>query len=157
MERDEELMRRAIDLARRGIAAGQSPFGAVVARGETVLAEAHNGVLAETDPTAHAELRAVRAASRALGTIDLSDCTIYSSCEPCPMCFGAIHWARLSRLVFGARIAHAARAGFHELAVSNETLRELGGATIEIAPGVLEAECAALFDEWRAGPDPRRY
>jgi tRNA(Arg) A34 adenosine deaminase TadA len=157
MDADERWMQRAIETARRGIAAGQSPFGAVVTRGGELVAEAHNAVIAETDPTSHAEVRAIRAASRALGTIDLSECALYSTCEPCPMCFGAIHWARLHRLVFGARIADALETGFNELAVSNETLREIGGSEVEIVPDCERAVCVALFTEWARGPAPRRY
>jgi len=157
MDADEGWMHRAIEIARRGITAGQSPFGAVVTRGDALVAEAHNAVIAETDPTSHAEVRAIRAASRALGTIDLSDCVLYSTCEPCPMCFGAIHWARLHRLVFGARIADARAAGFNELPVSNETLRQIGGSEVAIVPDCERAECVALFAEWARGPAPRRY
>lgn len=157
MEADARWMQHAIEIARRGIAAGQSPFGAVVIRGGAVIAAAHNAVLAETDPTGHAEVLAVRAASRALGTIDLSQCTLYSTCEPCPMCFGAIHWARLSRLVFGARIDDARAAGFNELAVSNETLREIGGSGIALVPDCERTLCADLFAEWARGPAPRSY
>jgi len=157
MDADDSWMQRAIETARRGIAAGQSPFGAVVTRGDDLVAEAHNAVIAETDPTSHAEVRAIRAASRALGTIDLSECTLYSTCEPCPMCFGAIHWARLHRLVFGARIADALGAGFNELAVSNETLRSIGGSEVAIVPDCRRAACVELFAEWARGPAPRRY
>jgi tRNA(Arg) A34 adenosine deaminase TadA len=157
MDADQRWMQRAIEMARRGIAAGQSPFGAVVTRGESLVAEAHNAVIAETDPTSHAEVRAIRAASRTLGTIDLSDCVLYSTCEPCPMCFGAIHWARLHRLVFGARIADALDAGFNELSVSNEILREIGGSEVAIVPDCERAACVALFAEWARGPAPRRY
>lgn len=157
MKSDDRWMQRAIDIARRGITLGQSPFGAVVTRGDRLVAEAHNAVLAETDPTGHAEVRAIRAASRALATIDLSACVLYSTCEPCPMCFGAIHWARLTRLVFGARIADARVAGFNELCVSNETLRELGQSPVVIVPDCQRGPCAALFAEWAAGPAPRPY
>ena len=157
MDADERWMQRAIEIARRGIAAGQSPFGAVVIRGGKLVAEAHNAVIAETDPTSHAEVRAIRAASRTLGTIDLSDCVLYSTCEPCPMCFGAIHWARLHRLVFGARIADALEAGFNELSVSNEILREIGGSEVAIVPDCRRAACVELFSEWAGGPAPRRY
>ena len=157
MDADARWMQRAIEIARSGIAAGQSPFGAVVTRGDDLVAEAHNAVIAETDPTSHAEVRAIRAASRALGTIDLSECVLYSTCEPCPMCFGAIHWARLHRLVFGARIADALAAGFNELAVSNEVLREIGGSEVAIVPDCRRAACVELFAEWASGPAPRRY
>ncbi len=102
-------------------------------------------------------MRAIRAASRTLATIDLSECVLYSTCEPCPMCFGAIHWARLHRLVFGARIEDALEAGFNELGVSNETLRNIGGSAVGIVPDCRRAACIELFAEWARGPAPRRY
>jgi guanine deaminase len=157
MDVDANWMQRAIEIARHGIAAGQSPFGAVVIRGGELVAEAHNAVIAETDPTSHAEVRAIRAASRTLATIDLTECILYSTCEPCPMCFGAIHWARLRRLVFGARIADALAAGFNELGVSNETLRSIGGSEVAIVPDCHRAACVELFAEWARGPAPRSY
>ena len=157
MDADERWMQRAIEIARRGIAAGQSPFGAVVTRGDELVAEAHNAVIAETDPTSHAEVRAIRAASRALGTIDLSECVLYSTCEPCPMCFGAIHWARIGLVVYGTSIADAKRAGFNELPVSNETLKRLGRSRIGLSGGFLRPECLDLFKRWKASPKKRRY
>ena len=154
---DEDLMRRAIAAARQGIAAGQSPFGAVIARDGQVLIEAHNEVRAGSDPTAHAEVQAIRKACLALGTIDLAGCVMYATTEPCPMCFSAIHWAKLDRVVFGAAIADAESAGFSELTISNETMKEIGGSGLTIQPGVLADECAALFDEWKHGPNAIPY
>ncbi len=91
---DPTLMRAAVDEAAAGLAAGDGgPFGAVVTRDGVVIARGHNQVVGLNDPSAHAEVQAIRAACRALGTFDLSGCEIYATCEPCPMCFSAIHWA----------------------------------------------------------------
>jgi guanine deaminase len=150
---EPELMRLAIDKAREGIAAGQSPFGAIVVdRGGDVVAAAHNTVWRDTDPTAHAEVNGLRRAASVLATIDLEGCTMYSTCEPCPMCLAAIHWAKVDRVVFGATIADAAAAGFCELHVAAATLAELGGSPLRVEGGLLRDDCAALFEEWkRAG------
>ncbi len=145
---DERFMRLAIDQAERGIESGQSPFGACIVRGDEVISCEHNVVWATTDITAHAEVTAIRAACRKLATIDLSGCVIYSTCEPCPMCFSACHWARLSRLVFGSRIVDAQRIGFNELQIAAATMRQLGGSPMEVEGGCLPAENAALMDTW---------
>src|SRR4051812_13423533 len=112
---DEEFLRRAIEVCRQGIAAGQSPFGAVIVREGRVVVAAHNTVWRDLDPTAHAEVNALRAAAAALQSIELAGCTLYSTCEPCPMCLAASHWAKVDRVVFGAAIADATAAGFGEL------------------------------------------
>ena len=142
-------MRLAIEKAREGVAKGNSPFGACIVRGSEVVALDHNVVWQTTDITAHAEISALRHACRDLRTIDLSGCTIYSTTEPCPMCFTASHWARLERIVFGASIADAARAGFNELTVSNDVLKRDGGSSIEIVSGFMREECGELFDYWQ--------
>jgi guanine deaminase len=143
-------MRMAIEKAREGIAHGNSPFGACIVRdGEVVVCD-HNIVWQSTDITAHAEITALRHACGVLETIDLSGCVIYSTTEPCPMCFAACHWARLDAIVFGAEIADAARAGFHELTVSNEAMKEQGGSEVTIVRGFIAEDCRVLFDEWLA-------
>ncbi len=154
----DRLMREAIAVCQRGILAGQSPFGAVIAnrRGEVIHA-AHNGVRSECDPTAHAEVVAIRAACRQLETIDLSGHVMVSTCEPCPMCASAIHWSRLDAVVFGARISDARAAGFNELDLPIEFLFETGKSTVEVLTDVLRDECAALFSQWRSGPNPATY
>ena len=154
---DEHWMRAAIDVARRGIERGQTPFGAAIVRGEQLVLASHNVVWQTTDITAHAEVTAIREACRALNTIDLSDCTIYSTCEPCPMCFSACHWARLDRIVYGAAIADAAAAGFNELPVSNFELKRLGHSPVKIVPDVLRDECRELFQLWLRHPRHRGY
>ena len=141
-------MRLAIDEALRGVEKGQSPFGAVIARGDEVVAVGHNVVWMTTDITAHAEVHTLRKACQEVGGIDLSGCTIYSTTEPCPMCFSAIHWAKIDRIVFGTSIADAERAGFNELAVSNEELKRLGGSGVVVEGGFLQDECQAVFDRF---------
>jgi len=157
MNPDEVHMRLAIEAARAGIAAGQSPFGTAIVRGDTVLALAHNQVWATGDPTAHAEVTAIRQATALLGSITLDGCVLYSTCEPCPMCMAAIHWARLDRVVYGAAIADAAVAGFHELHLPAATLVELGGSPVRLQTGCLTDECRALFPEWLASGQARAY
>ncbi len=153
----EEGMRTAIAKAREGIAAGQTPFGACILRHGEVIACEHNQVWSTTDSTAHAEVVALRAACRKLGTIDLSGCTIYATCEPCPMCFAACHWAKVSHIVFGSSIADAQAAGFSELTISNEDMKHLGGSPITVTGGVLREEAIALFELWKSQPDRRGY
>jgi len=146
---DAEFMRRAIAVAREGIAAGQSPFGSVVVRGTEIVAATHNTVWSDTDPTAHAEVNCIRTAARVLGTIDLDACTLYSTCEPCPMCLSAIHWSKIRRVVYGAGIADAASAGFSELRMPAEELARRGGSRLVVEGGLLAAECRELFEEFR--------
>ncbi len=157
MSSHEDFMRMAIAATREGIANGQTPFGACIVRDGQVLATGHNRVWADTDITAHGEIVTIRRACRALGTVDLSGCTIYSTCEPCPMCFAAIHWARLDHLYYGARIEDALRAGFNELHLSNDRMKELGRSPVQLHPDLLRDACATLFDEWLARPSSRAY
>lgn len=141
-------MRLAIRKAREGIGRGQSPFGSAIVRGGDVVAVTHNTVWLTTDPTAHAEVNCIRAASAALQTILLHGCTLYSTTEPCPMCLSAIHWAKIERVVFGAGIADAQRAGFSELCVPAATLARMGGSPLVVESGLLQEECAELFTQW---------
>ena len=105
----------AVAAAEKGLAAGDGgPFGAVIVRHGKVVARAHNEVLKNNDPTCHAEIQAIRAASKKLKKFDLSDCEIYSNCEPCPMCLAAICWARIPKLYFGATRNDAAAVGFDD-------------------------------------------
>jgi guanine deaminase len=146
---EKALMSLAIAKAREGIAAGQSPFGAIIVRSSEVVAAAHNTVWRDTDPTAHAEVNCIRAAAAALRMIDLSGYDMYSTCEPCPMCLAAIHWAKIDRVVYGATIADAAAAGFCELHVDARVLAELGKSPLKVESGLLRDECAELFALWR--------
>lgn len=155
---DEKYMRQAIDVTRCGIAQGQTPFGAcIVAADGSVAACAHNVVWKTTDITAHGEVTTIRAACQALGTIDLSGCTIYSTTEPCPMCFSAIHWAKIHRIVYGASIADAKLAGFNELTIANTLMKESGGSPVHVEGGCLQEECVALFAQWQASGQAKVY
>jgi guanine deaminase len=150
MTTDEHWMNRAIDAARTGIRAGQSPFGAAIIRGDELIAATHNHVWLTTDPTAHAEVRCIRDACRTLRTIDLSACRMYTTCEPCPMCASAIHWSKLASVAYGATIADAQHAGFSELTVPCTELLSRGGSRVRVTPALMPGQCAALFDEWKA-------
>jgi guanine deaminase len=146
---EPSLMRLAIKVAREGIAAGQSPFGSILVKDGKVISVTHNTVWRDTDPTAHAEVNCLRSAAKAHGTIDLAGCTLYSTCEPCPMCLAAIHWAKVDRVVFGATIDDAASAGFRELHVPAKTLAEMGRSPLKVEGSLLKEECAFLFEEWK--------
>ena len=150
-------MRLAIKAARRGVRAGQTPFGSVIVKGNRVVCAEHNRVWLTTDSTAHAEVTALRVACKRLRTIDLSGCTLYSTCEPCPMCFSAIHWAKIDTIYFGTTIADAKSLGFSELTVSDRTMKRLGKSPVRIVSGVLRRENLALFRDFAARPGRRLY
>ena len=110
----KELMHRAIQLSIESVKNGGGPFGAVIAKGGEIIAEASNSVTIDHDPTAHAEVNAIRKATAKLGTFDLSGCDIFTSCEPCPMCLGAIYWAHLDRIYYANDRKDAANIGFDD-------------------------------------------
>ena len=153
----DRLMTLAIEAARRGIQAGQSPFGCAIASGEAVVAVAHNQVLQTTDITCHAEINALRQACRATGRIHFDGFAVATTCEPCPMCMAALHWARVGVVYYGASIGDAAAAGFNELRLSAADLLRLGGSAVELVPDVLAPECRDLFREWASGASARSY
>ena len=153
----EQLMRYAVDAARQGLAAGESPFGCAIALGDRLLAVAHNRVLSTVDITAHAEVAALREACRAHRDILLEGARVATTCEPCPMCMAALHWARVTHVYYGATIEDARSAGFNELSLSATELVRLGGSTVSLHPEVLADECRALFAEWQQRPDRRAY
>lgn len=153
----EELMRLAVEQAQSGIAAGQSPFGCAVAVGDQLLAATHNTVVATTDITAHAEVNALRAACRAANRILLDGAIVATTCEPCPMCMAALHWARVEKVYYGATIADAEQAGFNELRLPAAQLLKIGGSKVELIDGVLRPECRELFQQWLDQPDRVAY
>ncbi len=155
---DEKFMRIAITEARFGIDRGHGgPFGAVIARGNEVLAIAHNTVLRDNDPVQHAEIRAISLAAKKLGVYDLSGCEIYSTTEPCPMCFSAIHWARIDRLIYGTRIEAVRELGFNELSISAAKMREMGSSPVIIEARFMWNECKGLLEHWSTLPDKKVY
>mgnify|MGYP005620587313 CR=1 FL=1 len=142
-------MEAAIAAARAGIESGQTPFGCAVVLEGRLLAARHNTVWRDGDPTRHAEVIAIGVACRELGSLDLSGATLCATCEPCPMCFSAAHWARVSRVVYGATIADAAAAGFNELAIPAERMNADGGGRVELVAGFMADACRDLFLYWR--------
>jgi guanine deaminase len=150
-------MRRAIALGRRGLSRGDGgPFGAVVVRRGVVVGEGWNRVLGRRDPTAHGEIVAIRAASRRLRSFSLSGCDLYTTGEPCPMCLGAIYWARLDRIFFGFTVEDAARIGFDDRLIYRQLARPAARRTIPAAQ-LLGAEARALAREYAAHPRRARY
>lgn len=153
----EDYMRLAIRKCAEGIRKGQSPFGACIVKKGTVVSCVHNIVWKSTDITAHAEVHAIRAACRKLKTVDLSGCVLYSTCEPCPMCFSAIHWAKIGTIFYGSQIRDAQNLGFAELTLSNRRMKSLGGSPVKIQGGLLRNEAIELFKIWAAQKRKRLY
>ena len=152
-----ELMRTAIEKCRAGMNASQSPFGCAIARGDEILAVAHNTVVATTDITAHAEINAIREACLARNDIFLDRAIVATTCEPCPMCMAALHWARVDTVYYGATIEDAQEAGFNELALRASDVVERGASPVKLVPGLLTDECRALFQEWNQNPRAQAY
>lgn len=144
---DPMLMRRAIELSRASIEAGGGPFGAVIVRGSQIVGEGTNRVTTANDPTAHAEVLAIRNAAQHLSTYDLSGCRLYSSCEPCPMCFGAILWARLDKVYFANTREDAAAIGFDDAAFYLELARSPGDREFQMEE-LLRDEALEVFRNW---------
>jgi guanine deaminase len=120
MDNDRSLLKRAIKLAGNGIREGGGPFGAVITKQGKIIAEANNKVVLSHDPTAHAEILVIRKASEVLESHDLSDCVMYASCEPCPMCLGAIYWAGIRKVVYASDRSDAAASGFNDNFIYDE-------------------------------------
>lgn len=152
-----ELMQQAVEVCREGLAAGQSPFGCAIAQGDRIIARTHNTVALTTDITAHAEVNAIRAANREIGNIFLTGAVVATTCEPCPMCMAALHWARVDTVYYGATIADAEAAGFNELTLPAEELLARGGSGLKLIGETLRDECKQLFAEWLANPDRTVY
>ncbi len=156
-DRHEDLMRRAIALSREKMRAGHGgPFGALVVKDGQVIAEGWNRVTSINDPTAHAEVVAIREACRKLGTFSLEGCEIYTSCEPCPMCLAAIYWARLERIYFANTREDAAAIGFDDDHLYREIPKAIAERTIPTEQLSIP-EARAVFEEWRDKPDKVIY
>ena len=151
-----ELMQRAITLSEESVMSGGGPFGAVIAKDGTVVAEASNMVVPSNDPTAHAEVMAIRKAAHVLGKYDLSGCEIYTSCEPCPMCLGAIYWAHLDKVYWANGRKDAAEAGFDDDFIYKEM--NLSPAQRTLPSEVLMPDGAVkAFEMWNDKGDKVEY
>ena len=155
-ELDKQFMREAIRLANESVNRGGGPFGAVIVKDGKVIAGSSNSVTIDNDPTAHAEVNTIREACRRLGTFDLSGCTIYTSCEPCPMCLGAIYWARISRIFYGNNRKDARDIQFADDFIYEELERPLGNRTVPIIPD-LRDEALVTFRLWSEKTDKTEY
>ena len=150
------FMARAIALSIESAKAGGGPFGAVIVQGGKIIAEGFNQVTAKNDPTAHAEVIAIRQACAKLGVFELKDSELYTSCEPCPMCLGAIYWARLARIYFANTAEDAAKIGFDDSFIYNE-LKLLYAQRRIPATQMMREEALAGFRAWAAKPDKISY
>jgi guanine deaminase len=152
-----EFLRRAIALATRNVlTASGGPFGAVVVRDGKIVGEGANSVTTTNDPTAHGEVNAIRAAAKSLGTFSLAGCSLYTSCEPCPMCLSAAYWARLDAVYYGASAADAARAGFDDAFLYDELRKDATERKLS-STQLLADEAWASFAAWIAAPNKVEY
>lgn len=150
-------MARAIALSLENVRSGKGgPFAALVVSGETILAEGTNIVTFSNDPTAHAEIVAIREACRKLRRFELTDCELYANCEPCPMCLGAIYWARPARVYFAASSADAAKIGFDDTLIYNELRLPLEARKIPMLQLMREG-ALEVFRAWQVKPDKIQY
>ena len=154
---DNPFMARAIQLAVENVRSGRGgPFGAVIVRDGGIVAEGANQVTSSNDPTAHAEVLAIRAACAKLKTFELHGCDIYTSCEPCPMCLGAIYWARLSRVYFASAAADASKVGFDDSLIYREIAQPHAQRAIPIIQ-MMREESLAAFRAWEEKPNKIAY
>src|SRR6056297_199958 len=155
-KKDIKYLEKAIEISIKNIDEGGGPFGAVVVKEDQVIASSGNHVTLSKDPTAHAEISAIREACKILGTFSLEGCTLYSSCEPCPMCLGAIYWARLDKLVFAASKEDAKDAGFDDSFIYEELQAPMGEQKIQTFQELREKALEA-FDKWKEMEDKTEY
>jgi len=153
----EQFMREAIELSREMMRQGKSgPFGAIIVKDNVIVGRGYNQVTANNDPTAHAEVQAIRQACQQLNTFDLSGCEIYTSCEPCPMCLGAIWWARMDKIIYAANRVDAENAGFSDAHFYQELAKENHERSV-VMQGLLREEALLTFDEWIKKTDKIPY
>ncbi|MBD3418722.1 MAG: nucleoside deaminase [Chitinivibrionales bacterium] len=154
---DKHYLRMAIELAATHSASGENgPFGAVLVNNGKIVGTGWNRVVQSKDPTAHAEIVAIREACAALQSFSLEKCTLYTSCEPCPMCLSAIYWARIERIVFAGTKEDAARAGFDDAFIYREIGKACADRSLPILH-LLRNEAKAVFEAWRRNPSKRSY
>lgn len=155
-EKDSLFIRRTIELSLESIKRGGGPFGAVITKNGDIVSESCNQVTVLNDPTAHAEIGAIRQAARKLNTFDLSGCNIYISCEPCPMCFGAIYWARIDKVFFANTRSDAENIGFDDSFIYEEISRPLQERKIEFKQ-LLREEALEAFRAWEESENKVEY
>ena len=152
----KDFMRRAIALSEESVRTGGGPFGAVIVKDGVIVSEASNSVTIDHDPTAHAEVNAIRKATQKLGTFDLEGCEIYTSCEPCPMCLGAIYWAHLDRIYYANDRKDAARIGFDDDFIYKEIALKPQERHKQMEV-LLSEEAKEAFRMWEADGDKAEY
>ena len=155
-EQDKTFMREAIRLADESVKNGGGPFGAVIVKDGEIVAGCANSVTIDNDPTAHAEVNTIRQACRKLGTFDLSDCVIYTSCEPCPMCLGAIYWARIKRIYYGNTKKDAADIDFADDFIYRELKLHKENRSVPLI-SLLRDEAIKTFKAWKQKEDRVEY
>lgn len=154
---DTKFMDRAIDLARIGMNQNHGgPFGCVIVKDGQIVGEGHNRVTTSNDPTAHAEVVAIRDACKHLGTFQLTGCDVYTSCEPCPMCLGALYWARPDRIFYAANRSDASEAGFDDSFIYDEISVPASERSIKTS-SINRDKALKLFDEWDEKEDKLAY
>lgn len=156
MENNEKFMRLAIEKSLESVDNGGGPFGAVVVKEGEVVAVASNSVTLDNDPTAHAEVNAIRTACKKLGTFDLSGCEIYASCEPCPMCLASIYWARIGKLYYANTQTDADKIGFSDNFIYDEFAKPESERSIKVVK-MLRNEAIKAFENWKNKEDKTEY
>ena len=157
MTREEKFMQAAIELSRQGSENNEGgPFGCVIVKGDAIVARGNNKVLLQNDPTAHAEVVAIRDACQTLGQHQLDDCEVFTSCEPCPMCLGALYWARPKKIYYANTRQDAAKIGFDDSMIYEEVCSSPENRKIPIQP-LYREEAIKVFDEWEKRENKELY
>ena len=157
MQREMRFMQEAIELSRKNLSSGEGgPFGCVIVKHEEIIGRGWNQVGSANDPTAHAEIVAIREACKKLSTFQLNDCEVYTSCEPCPMCMGAIYWARPEKVYYANSREDAARIGFDDSFIYGELIRDLPDRKIQII-NIGAHEALQVFNEWTNKTEKLKY
>ncbi len=156
-DRDSYFMQRAIDLAEKGLDSNAGgPFGAVIVKDNKIISEGYNKVTSTNDPTAHAEIIAIKEACKKLNSFQLDDCTIYTSCEPCPMCLGAIYWARPKKVFYACNREDAAMIDFDDQFIYDELKKKINERRIEFR-NLMKKEALVVFKKWKNKPNKIKY
>lgn len=156
MEKDKKYLHRAIEIAHESIKIGGGPFGAIIVKDDKIITEASNKVVLNNDPTAHAEILAIRQAASLLNSYDLNGCILYSSCEPCPMCLGAIYWSGIKKVIYSCSRTEAEEAGFSDKLIYEEIMLDPSDRSISFAR-LIDPEAKEVFREWISTDDKIAY